>query len=553
METKSVGSIPRRAAGLAALFALVFVLVLALLPAAALADGTTYTSGDWQYTVSGGKAQVTKYIGSNTTPSIPSTLGSCAVTSIGEYAFFYTSITGVTIPNTVESIAFKAFDTCTQLKSLNIPSSVKSIAGYAFSNCTALESVTLPDTIESIGEYTFGWDSSLRSIVIPYTVKSIGDYAFNYCTQLTSVTIPNSVQSIGQHAFNRCYALSYLSVPSSVTSIGKSAFHKCGSLTLYGESGSRIQQYASANGISFVVAGGGSSTAPTSFYDVPSGQWYTDWVSQAAQRGLMTGYKDSAGSYTGYFGPDDSVTRAQVATVLWRIAGQPSTTTAALPDARGHWAETAIAWCQEQGIITGYTDGEYKGTFRPDASVTREEFAAMAYRFAKWAGVKIAGASENAYNKCADTGLVGWSHDYMVWCAAAGVITGKEMGGACYLAPQETATRAQAAKILVQIAKMAGGEISPYGLDEGDAGEADALYEDAAAVEEPTFDEVTFEDVTGAETETAGTAEATETDETAETPAADETAESPVTEEPASFEQPDAADAAIEPAALQSA
>lgn len=77
--------------------------------------------------------------------------------------------------------------------------------------------------------------------------------------------------------------------------------------------------------LSMAVSPSAAQAAPTSFWDVPSGTWYATWVKQAAQAGLMTGMKDSWGNYTGYFEPDSAVTRAQVATVLYRAAGSPST------------------------------------------------------------------------------------------------------------------------------------------------------------------------------------------------------------------------------------
>ena len=84
-----------------------------------------------------------------------------------------------------------------------------------------------------------------------------------------------------------------------------------------------------------------------SFRDVPSGQWYTSWVDKASDQGLMSGFTDPAtGRPTGYFGPDEPLTRAQVATVLWRMAGGPSSGHASFPDVeRGSWYDAPVAWC----------------------------------------------------------------------------------------------------------------------------------------------------------------------------------------------------------------
>ena len=203
---------------------------------------------------------------------------------------------------------------------------------------------------------------------------------------------------------------------------------------------------------------------PTSFKDVPAGEWYTDWVTQAAKRGLMTGLKDDAGIYyTGYFEPDSAVTRAMVATVLWRVAGSPVCSSGALWDVQGHWAYEAVAWCMSKGIVTGYTSGPNAGCFLPDNEVTREELATMAYRFAKWAGVKTANPPSASFNAASDTWAVSpWARDAMVWCGASGVLTGFVGDAKPLLLPQGTATRAQAAKIFTQMDKLAGGELSPY-------------------------------------------------------------------------------------------
>ena len=220
---------------------------------------------------------------------------------------------------------------------------------------------------------------------------------------------------------------------------------------------------------------------PTSFKDVPAGEWYTDWVIQAAKRGLMTGLKDDYGNCTGYFEPDSAVTRAMVATVLWRVAGSPACSSGALWDVQGHWAYEAVAWCMSKGIVTGYTSGPNAGCFLPDNEVTREELATMAYRFAKWAGVKTANPPSASFNAASDTWAVSpWARDAMVWCGASGVLTGFAGDAKPLLLPQGTATRAQAAKIFTQMDKLAGGELSPYAEVE-DRPVADAAQQQPAA------------------------------------------------------------------------
>ena len=157
-----------------------------------------------------------------------------SVTSIGYSAFYGCSgLTFVTIPNSVMSIGENAFYGCSGLTSVTIPNSVTSIGGGAFCCCSGLTSVTIPNSVTSIGRSAFRDCSGLISVTIPNSVTSIGDAAFAYCSGLSSLTIPNSVTSIGDAAFSGCSGLSSVTVPSNVSSIGSGAFSNCSSLKTF--------------------------------------------------------------------------------------------------------------------------------------------------------------------------------------------------------------------------------------------------------------------------------------------------------------------------------
>ena len=153
------------------------------------------------------------------------------VKSIGDYAFIYSGLTSAAIPNSVKSIGKAAFAECSNLKSIEIPEGVESIGENAFSNCSGLTSITIPNSVTSIGKSAFSGCRGLTSITIPDSVISIGDWAFYGCTSLTSVTIESGVTSIGNNAFYECSGLTSITIPNSVTSIGSYAFNKCSSLT----------------------------------------------------------------------------------------------------------------------------------------------------------------------------------------------------------------------------------------------------------------------------------------------------------------------------------
>ena len=123
-----------------------------------------------------------------------------------------------------------AFDGCSSLTSITIPNSVTSIGTFVFNGCSNLTNITIPKDMVELQKCIFQSCSKLTNIVIPNNITSIGEGAFWNCTSLRDVTIGNSVTSIGNDAFENCTSLTSVTIPDSVTSIGKYAFYSCASL-----------------------------------------------------------------------------------------------------------------------------------------------------------------------------------------------------------------------------------------------------------------------------------------------------------------------------------
>ena len=176
----------------------------------------------------------------------------------------------------------------------------------------------------------------------------------------------------------------------------------------------------------------------TNFTDVEENGWYHTGVDFMVKNGFMNGVADDA------FDVDGNLTRAQLVTILYRIAGEPeSTATNPFADvADGQWYTNAVIWAAENGIVKGVNTT----TFAPNDQITREQIATILFRYAKAEKVegKLAGFPDA--EKVSD-----YAADAMAWAVEQGLINGiSESDGKTYLAPQETATRAQIAVILMR-------------------------------------------------------------------------------------------------------
>lgn len=178
------------------------------------------------------------------------------------------------------------------------------------------------------------------------------------------------------------------------------------------------------------------------FPDVKAGTWYHKVVVRAAMLGLVSGYEN------GNFGPDANVTRGQAAVMLWNMAGRPKAGKAAkdFPDvASDAFYYQAVRWASSAGVVNGYA----AGTFGPNDKVTREQLATMLANYAKRVAKQNVDGSKADYASMKDANTVaGYAQQAVGWCFKNQILTGTSGGK---ISPKGNATRAQAAKMLVAL------------------------------------------------------------------------------------------------------
>lgn len=189
-------------------------------------------------------------------------------------------------------------------------------------------------------------------------------------------------------------------------------------------------------------SGNSNTPAASTFSDVSADAWYADAVNYVTSNGLFNGTNGNT------FSPDSQMTRAMMVTVLYRMAGSPDVAGGVntFSDiASGMWYTDAITWASSKSIVNGYSNG----TFGVNDSVTREQLAAILYRYAVSTGAQAELTSANgAADGFADSARISiYAKTAVDWAVENGLINGK---GNNKLDPRGTATRAELAAILMR-------------------------------------------------------------------------------------------------------
>ena len=197
-----------------------------------------------------------------------------------------------------------------------------------------------------------------------------------------------------------------------------------------------------------VVSGGSGQKEPekeeadvVEFSDI-SGHWAADYIKQSAEIGLVEGYE-------GKYRPNDTMTRAEFVTILWRSVGEPKPSgKAGFTDLTQDWYKDAVAWAEENNVVNGMGDGK----FEPNGQVTREQLVTILHRLAGspvGTEVMFTGIYDQQYSDSAQIG--DWAKSALYWSVYKGIYCGEnaeEIGST--LAPKKPANRAQIAVMMIR-------------------------------------------------------------------------------------------------------
>lgn len=382
-------------------------------------------------TVSGGKAATT-VTGKAVTDSI------AAAEKAGEKSLAIktgadgknAASTTVSIPKTsAQAIAEAALNLTVQTADGSrvtlVPATLTSLAGQAAGG--TLELTVTSETKQAASKIIGGADGLDgenidldNCLVVSVTVQSNGSEIGSFAGNMT-IDLP---AGSAKYAVGQSYRVYQISAGGSVETI---------SGTCVKADGAAYIRVSVSRPATFVVT---KDKTFAGYDDVQAGAWYYDTVARVTEKGLMNGTSGKT------FSPDSAMTRAMLATVLYRLEGSPAVTAASsfTDVGSGQWYTDAVAWAGAHKIVDGYGNG----VFGVNDNVTREQMAAMLLRYANYKKYDTAKTNDlAAYTDAKD--ISAWALSAMKWSNAESLITGRT---ATTLVPAGTATRAEVATIL---------------------------------------------------------------------------------------------------------
>jgi hypothetical protein len=329
---------------------------------------------------------------------------------------------------------------------IEIPDNVSQIYRCAFSNCTSLKKVNCGKGLKKIKYSAFSNCEALKEIQFNEGLLFIDVEAFRGCNYLTRIGLPKSIVTICKNSFS---AYGWLINDKYEWEWGYGCIP---SLTDIYYSGTKddyknvcISNEAGLNDLT--IHYNSVIPKPLPFVDIKK-TWYYESLENVFSRGIMTGTDPT------HFSPEMNLSRAMVATILYRMAGSPDVDTSVvpfpdIPKKPKAWYFAPIVWAKSVGVTNGYATGE----FGRDDNISRQDFMKMLYSYALFKNLDVSVRDENSYLKAADGSAVSkYARTMVNWGYENGFI-----GNNSDLKPKDAITRAEAATIISRF-------INKYGL-----------------------------------------------------------------------------------------
>lgn len=260
---------------------------------------------------------------------------------------------------------------------------------------------------------------TVSSVTLEKNDDTIGEYDIRFNPQNTTVNREATVRSANENIVQAAdLAGTVVVVPTG-----------------YGKTTVSVNVNGKSTTLNVFVPNPNSNNVVDLFSDVNTGDWFVQYVQYAHDKGLMNG----VGDYR--FAPNENLTRAQIAQILYAQAGSPEVSgEMAFKDVTADkWYYKAVLWASQNGITGGYEDG----TFRPNSNITREQLARMLYAHA---GTPAVSGDLSGF---ADGNQVsGWAKDAVIWATSNHIINGVKINNALHISPKGNATRAEAATMM---------------------------------------------------------------------------------------------------------
>lgn len=373
---------------------------------------------------------------------------------LGRYSFGSTGLSRVEIPDQVISIHPFCFDSCSKLTEVVMGSSITEIGEYAFQACSSLREIELPENLEYIGEYAFRW-CPLTSVVIPRFVNYFGSGVFSTDESAMQIKFTGRAPAFESDSFS--YLTADVYYPEGYSSwIEDVRQNYEGTITwipYQTDLPEPMEQHEhtfcdwytvkdptlTEKGLEERICSlcGLTETQdipklPLPFSDVRSTDYFYNAVLWAVENGITSGVSANR------FAPNNSCTRAQVVTFLWRAAGKPDPSSGNNPfrDVKASdYFYKAVLWAVEKGI----TAGTSANTFSPNSPCTRGQVVAFLYRSA---GTPAPASGKNPFS---DVKTTDYYYDAVLWAVEEGITAGIS---ATRFGPGNTCTRAQVVSFL---------------------------------------------------------------------------------------------------------